>query len=60
MCRSKNSRLELVKHAVKLKETAEKENNEYDSVGVVLDKDSYSKFDETFSEAEKNNFNIAF
>jgi len=58
--RSKNSGLELVKHAVKLKETAEKENNEYDSVWIVLDKDTYSKLAETFSEAGKNNINIAF
>ncbi len=60
MDRPKNSGLELVKHAVKLKETAEKENNEYDSVWVVLDKDSYTKYKETFSFAGKNNINIAF
>ena len=60
MDRPKNSGLELVKHAVRLKDSAAEENNEYDSVWVVLDKDTYSKFDETFSESEKNNINIAF
>jgi len=60
MDRPKNSGLELVKHAVRLKDSAAEENNKYDSVWIVLDKDTYSKLAETFSEAGKNNINIAF
>lgn len=60
MKRPKNSGLELVNKAIELKEEAEKDRNEYDSVWVVLDKDSYTQFEETFSIAGKNNIKIAF
>jgi len=56
----KNSGLELVIHSVRLKEDSERDKNEYDSEWVVLDKDSYTKFEETFSLAGKNNIKIAF
>jgi len=60
MDRPKNSGLELVEYAIELKDAAVKDNNEYDSVWVVLDKDSYTQFEETFSIAGKNNIKIAF
>ncbi|MCB0728834.1 MAG: RloB domain-containing protein, partial [Ignavibacteriae bacterium] len=58
--RPKNSALQLVEEAIELKEIAKSENNEYDSIWIVIDKDSYSKFEETVSMAESNGINIAF
>lgn len=57
---SYNTGKELIEDAEQLKKKAEKEQNTYDAVWVVLDKDGYTKHPETFTKAEATGINIAF
>ena len=56
----KNTAKELVLEAEELKKIAESENNPYDDVWVVFDKDGYTKHPESFNLAEGKNINIIF
>lgn len=58
--RPENSGLRLVKHAIILKKEADREDNKFDSIWIVLDKDKYTELEETFTLAKKNDINIAF
>ncbi len=57
---NKNTGRELVKLAKDLKKASETEQNPYDAVWVVIDKDGYTKHPETFNQAKDNAFQIAF
>ncbi len=56
----KNTGKELIDVAKQLKREAQKEQNPYDALFVVLDKDGYTKHPETFNKARDNKINVSF
>jgi hypothetical protein len=57
---NKNTPKELVDEAIKLKQKAKRERNEYKEVWVVFDKDGYTKHPEVFDRAKATGILIAF
>ncbi len=55
-----NTPKELIKVAISLKKDAISENNPYDDIWVVIDKDGYTKHPQAFNQALANRINIAF
>lgn len=57
---NKNTPRELVKQAKDLMKESRKENNAFDEVWVVFDKNGYTKHNEAFDEARRNRIEICF
>lgn len=56
----KNTAKELVAEAIALMKEARKEQNPYDEVWIVVDRDGYSKHPESFDRARATGINIGF
>lgn len=56
----KNTGRELVEIAKQLKKEAQKEQNRYEKIFIVLDKDGYTRHPETFNTAKDNEIDIIF
>jgi hypothetical protein len=55
-----NTAKELIDEAIRLMKIARREDNEYDEVWVVFDKDGYTKHPESFDRAKAKKISVAF